>query len=130
MRMRWRGGKRSGLFSKRDSVFRVRAIEQDAGVIFVDEVKAPVAFLVFIDVGFLDVEPPTVDAKAPFAKAITNDWIGFEVLHLLQHIELRKKVMRFQVCAERILGFQHFKAVIAVTEPAREVRSVGAFPAA
>lgn len=58
------------------------------GLFLVDEDELVEIGFVTVDVGLGDVKPPAVDAKLLFLEPFANEWIAFDVLHLLEDVHL------------------------------------------
>lgn len=56
--------------------------QQDFCIFLVDQVELSIVGIVFINVGFFDVEIPTVKPKGAFGESLANEWIGFQVFDL------------------------------------------------
>ena len=95
------------------------------GVALVDEMEAPLAGLVLVDVGFLDVEVPAVQPQLAAGQPLPDDGVGLEVLELFEHVELRELVVALEVIPEARARLQLTETAGAMTEPAVEGRRIG-----
>src|SRR5271165_1372133 len=104
------------------------AVQEGCGVALVDEVEAPLAGLVLVHIGFLDVEVPAVQPQLAAGQPLLDDGVGLEVLELFEHVELRELVMALEVIPEARARLQLAETAGAMSEPAVKGRGVGGMP--
>jgi hypothetical protein len=63
-------------------------LQQSCRIGLVNDAKALFAWLVFVNVGFFDVEIPAVQPQLARCEPLLHDGVGLEVLELLEHVEL------------------------------------------
>ena len=102
------------------------AVQQRNRVGLVDEMEAALARLVFVDVGFLDVEIPAVQAQAAARQALLYLRVRLQMLELLEYVELGELVVALEVVSQRgaRARVQLLQAALTMTEPAVQRRHI------
>src|SRR5262249_30744140 len=86
--------------------------------------EAFLARLVLVYVGFLDIEIPAMQAQLARGEPLLDHRVCFQVLHLLEHVELGELVTPLEMFPDVSSRVELPQALFAVPEPALQRRNV------